>query len=116
MLARQLADLIGATPDLELMAPVTLNVVCFRIAGLDDIQQQSIAADLQESGRVVLSTTVIQGRKALRAAIVNHRTSEADIKAIVEDVTALVPGYRGEVIPGFGQDGPGGGKADVVFG
>ena len=116
MLARQLADLIGATHDLELMAPVTLNVVCFRVAGLDDIQQQSIAADLQESGRVVLSTTVIQGRKALRAAIVNHRTSEADIKAIVEDVTALVPGYRGEVIPGFGQDGPAGGKADAVFG
>ncbi len=82
-LARRLAAAIDAEPLLERCAPVALNVVCFRYRGAD---QAALAADLQEAGEVVLSTTVIGGRPVLRAAFVNHRTTAADVDAVVAAV------------------------------
>ena len=85
-LARALADRVEASPELELMAPVGLNIVCFGYRGADNA---AIAADLQEAGRVAPSTTTLDGRTAIRAAIVNHRTGLDDIEALVEGVLAL---------------------------
>ena len=100
-LAQRLAATIARTPELELAAPVGLNIVCFRVAGGDDGMQDRIASWLQEAGRSVLSTTTVMGRRVLRAAIVNHRTMPADVDAVVEDVLAaratlmaLPPGCR----------------------
>jgi glutamate/tyrosine decarboxylase-like PLP-dependent enzyme len=87
-LARRLASAIDAEPRLERLAPVGLNIVCFRCRELDDRSQAMIAADLQEAGEVVLSTTTLDGRTALRAAFVNHRTVPADVDAIVPLVLA----------------------------
>ena len=84
-LARALAERIRAAPDLELLAPVRLNVVCFRVtrpgldeAGLDRLNE-TIAMDVQESGEAVPSTTRVDGKLALRACIINHRTTETDL-------------------------------------
>jgi len=85
-LARALAERIEASPELELLAPVALNIVCFAYKGADSA---AIAADLQEAGRVAPSTTTLGGRTAIRAAIVNHRTGLEDIEALVEGVLAL---------------------------
>jgi len=85
-LARALAARVEAAPELELMAPVALNIVCFGYRGADNA---AIAADLQEAGRVAPSTTTLSGRTAIRAAIVNHRTGIEDIEALVEGVLAL---------------------------
>lgn len=85
-LAQRLAATIARTPELELVAPVALNIVCFWVAGGDDATQEGIASWLQEAGRSVLSTTTLGGRRVLRAAIVNHRTRAADVDAIVSDV------------------------------
>jgi len=85
-LARALAARVEAAPELELMAPVALNIVCFGYRGGDNA---AIAADLQEAGRVAPSTTTLSGRTAIRAAIVNHRTGIEDIEALVEGVLAL---------------------------
>jgi glutamate/tyrosine decarboxylase-like PLP-dependent enzyme len=87
-LARRLAEAVAASPALDLAAPVALNIVCFRYAAGDDATQAAIAADLQEAGRVVLSTTTLQGRTVLRAAFVNHRTEASDVDAIVPAVIA----------------------------
>jgi aromatic-L-amino-acid/L-tryptophan decarboxylase len=84
-LAQALAARVEASPELELMAPVALNIVCFGYRGADNA---AIAADLQEAGRVAPSTTTLAGRTAIRAAIVNHRTGLADIEALVEGVLA----------------------------
>ena len=84
-LAQRLAATIAQTPELEFVAPVALNIVCFRVAGGDDGTQEGIASWLQEAGRSVLSTTTLGGRRVLRAAIVNHRTRAADVDAIVSD-------------------------------
>jgi aromatic-L-amino-acid decarboxylase len=85
-LAQALASRVQASEELELLAPVGLNIVCFAYRGADNA---AIAADLQEAGRVAPSTTTIGGRTALRAAIVNHRTGIEDIEALVDGVLAL---------------------------
>jgi hypothetical protein len=86
-LARALEARVLASPELELLAPVQLNIVCFGYRGEDELNA-SIVADLQEAGRVAPSVTTIDGRTAIRAAIVNHRTTIEDIDALVEAVLA----------------------------
>jgi glutamate/tyrosine decarboxylase-like PLP-dependent enzyme len=72
---------------LELLAPVQLNIVCFRYRADDaDRVNAEIVADIQESGIAAPSTTLIEGQLAIRAAIVNHRTEARDIDALVAAV------------------------------
>jgi aromatic-L-amino-acid decarboxylase len=88
-LARQLGSRIIATPELELLAPVSLNIVCFRYRAEDADQLNArIVIDLQESGIVAPSSTRIGDRLAIRAAIVNHRTDVRDVDALVDAVVA----------------------------
>ena len=92
----ELATALGArvrqADDLELLAPVVLNVVCFRAlaAGLDepalDRFNAAIAIAVQESGDAVPSTTLVAGKRALRACIVNHRTREDDLDVLLAAV------------------------------
>ncbi|HTW79938.1 MAG TPA: pyridoxal-dependent decarboxylase [Terracidiphilus sp.] len=85
-LARYLESRVASIPELEMMAPVELNIVCFRYRAPDaDQLNRQIAIELQESGIVAPSTTILDGRVAIRAAIVNHRTSRAEIDALVEE-------------------------------
>ena len=66
------------------MAPVQLNIVCFRYRAADaDRVNREIVADIQESGIAAPSTTVLDGQLAIRAAIVNHRTDTCDIDALI---------------------------------
>ena len=86
-LAQYLRRRIEATPSLELLAPVQLNIVCFgyRSAAGHAVNAE-IVADLQESGIAAPSATTIDGHLAIRAAIVNHRTEERDLDALVNAV------------------------------
>lgn len=84
-LAKYLEARVLAEPRLELLAPVNLNIVCFRYRA-DDAVNREIVADIQESGVAAPSSTTLDGRFAIRAAIVNHRTEEADIDALVAAV------------------------------
>jgi aromatic-L-amino-acid/L-tryptophan decarboxylase len=86
-LAQLLASRVDAEPALERLAPVALNVVCFAHRGGDALNR-AIAVALQEGGEVAPSTTTIGGRLALRAAIVNHRTGERDVAALVDQTLA----------------------------
>ena len=83
-LARHLAQRVGENPELELLAPVSLNIVCFRYrCNNADRVNADIAVRLQESGIAAPSTTTIDGKLAIRAAIVNHRTGREEIDALV---------------------------------
>ncbi len=87
-LAQALAARIAAEPRLELMAPVALNVVCFGYAAPGapvDVNARIVEA-LHAAGRVAPSQTFVQGRHAIRAALVNHRIGAEDIEALVEGV------------------------------
>ncbi|EAQ36101.1 pyridoxal-dependent decarboxylase [Nitrobacter sp. Nb-311A] len=89
-LARCLEAKIAAEPKLELLAPVQLNIVCFRYRADDaDRVNANIVASLHESGLAAPSTTMLDGRLAIRAAIVNHRTGMRDIEALVSAVLSF---------------------------
>jgi aromatic-L-amino-acid decarboxylase len=86
-LAQSLAQKIEATPELELLAPAQLNIVCFRYRAAEaDRVNAEIVADLHESGIAAPSTTTIDGKLAIRAALVNHRTQERHIDALIAGV------------------------------
>jgi glutamate/tyrosine decarboxylase-like PLP-dependent enzyme len=89
-LARYLESRVRETPELELLAPVELNIVCFRYRAGDDAHgvNARIVADLHEGGEVAPSATVIDGRLAIRAAIVNHRTGRAELDTLIDRVVA----------------------------
>lgn len=93
-LARRLAALVDAAPDLDLAAPVTLSIVCFRYvpaewrAGdgrLDDLNK-AIMQEVQAGGEVFLTNAVLRGRFALRACILHYGTTERDLEALIDVV------------------------------
>jgi glutamate/tyrosine decarboxylase-like PLP-dependent enzyme len=90
--AQLLTQLIDAERSLERLAPTELSAVCFRWKdGPDQTLNDRNAAILQQvirRGRVYLSNATLRGKFALRACIVNHRTTDDDIAAIVEEVLA----------------------------
>jgi aromatic-L-amino-acid/L-tryptophan decarboxylase len=93
--AQYLAEMIAGDRRLEVLAPVPLNVVCFRYCGrLKDeaaMKQvnQEILLRLHESGVAAPSATVIGGRFAIRVANVNHRTRREDFDILVREVIRL---------------------------
>lgn len=89
-LAQTLAGLVRAHPPLCLLAPVTLNIVCFGIEGKSNQDILDLVADLQEDGLFAPSTTLIEGRVAIRCALVNHRTTKADIEALIEEILSRI--------------------------
>jgi aromatic-L-amino-acid decarboxylase len=89
-LARALEARVRAEPELELLAPAQLNIVCFRYrADNADALNRGIVADLHEAGAVAPSLTAINGAAAIRAALFNHRSDERDIAALIDGVLAL---------------------------
>ena len=86
-LAGYLQARILAEPRLELLAPVNLNIVCFRYRAINANKiNGDIVIDIQESGIAAPSTTILDGQLAIRAAIVNHRTDACDIDALISAV------------------------------
>jgi glutamate/tyrosine decarboxylase-like PLP-dependent enzyme len=84
-LAQYMKQRIEAAPMLELLAPVSLNIVCYRYRNEDANRVNAdIVVALQESGIAAPSTTTIGGQLAIRAAIVNHRTNAGDIDALID--------------------------------
>ncbi len=93
--AQYLAELVRSAPELELMAPVSLNVVCYRFVRsgvspdeLDRINGE-ILLQLQEEGIAVPSGTRVGGRYALRCAITNHRSRREDFEHLVRETRRL---------------------------
>jgi glutamate/tyrosine decarboxylase-like PLP-dependent enzyme len=100
-LAQRLAERIAKEPSLELLAPVPLSAVCFRVKGDPTLRpsrpqdgaqtelnawNEQIMKRVVERGRVYLSNATLGGKFALRACITNHRTTAADVDAVVDEV------------------------------
>jgi glutamate/tyrosine decarboxylase-like PLP-dependent enzyme len=94
-LAQRLGTRVEAEPDLELLAPVKLSIVCFRHRppGIEDdaldAHNLALGEDVLRDGRVFFGTTRLEGRAAFRPAIVNWRTTERDVDLLVDVVLEL---------------------------
>lgn len=94
--AQYLLAALEADELFEPVAAVAMQIVCFRprIQGLaddalDHITDESVIR-LQESGVAVISSTTIDGRRAMRVSITNHRTEEADLDAMLAALRRIV--------------------------
>jgi glutamate/tyrosine decarboxylase-like PLP-dependent enzyme len=94
-LAQRLGERVDAEPELELLSPVALNIVCFRSrpermdeAELDEHNTRLGEAVLADA-RVFFGTTVVDGKVAFRPAITNWRTTERDVDLLAEVVLEL---------------------------
>lgn len=95
-LAQRVARRVDEAPDLERLAEVPLNIVCFRFhpprtdeeARLDALNARLGEAVLTD-GRVYVGTTRYRGRVAFRPAIVNWRTTEKDVDLLVDVIREL---------------------------
>jgi len=93
-LARHLESLIDAAPDLELIAPATLSIVCFRYVPLAwsrddprlDALNKAIMEDVQAGGEAFVTNAVLRGRFVLRACILHYGTTKEDLVALIDVV------------------------------
>jgi aromatic-L-amino-acid decarboxylase len=106
-MAHYLAESVASDPDLQLLAPVQLSICCFRYvparlrAQIETTDSDSAREELdrqlnrlnerimhrvQRGGRAYLSNAMLRGRFALRACIINFRTTRADIDITLETV------------------------------
>jgi glutamate/tyrosine decarboxylase-like PLP-dependent enzyme len=94
-LAQRLSRRVDESPELELLAPVKLNIVCFRHRppGLDDDELDAhnlaLGEDVLADGRVFFGTTRYEGKVAFRPAIVNWRTTERDVDLLIDVLLEL---------------------------
>jgi glutamate/tyrosine decarboxylase-like PLP-dependent enzyme len=95
-LAQRIADRVDQAPDLERLAEVPLNIVCFRYrppgtddeSAIDDVNRR-IGEEILTDGRVYVGTTLFEGKVAFRPAIVNWRTREEDVDLLVDVIREL---------------------------
>jgi aromatic-L-amino-acid decarboxylase len=92
-LAQRLAAGVQKHPELHVLAPVELSAVCFRYRGSSALSDhdlnrcnEDILRRVVERGRVYLSNATLAGKFALRACIVNHRTTENDVDSVISEV------------------------------
>jgi len=99
-LAKKLEGWIAQSGDFHMRAPVALNIVCFGVTDdPDGARAREIVMELHERGEAAPSLTILDGRPAIRAAILNHRTRDEDIDAFTTALTAALRRARSEPHP-----------------
>ena len=76
---------------LELMAPPSLGVVCFRRRDLDEEGNAGVAAALEREGVGLVSSTRLHGRFVLRLCVLNHQSSAEDVEAVLAFLETAEP-------------------------
>jgi glutamate/tyrosine decarboxylase-like PLP-dependent enzyme len=95
-LAEEMARVVDETPGLTIAAPRELSIVCWRVEppGIEgerlEALQDAVIRELEARGIALVSNARLRdGRTALRACIVNFRTTEGDVRATVEASAAI---------------------------
>lgn len=93
--ARYLMARVDAEPELERLAPVSLNIVCFRyaVAGVDDetlnTLNEELTIRLHEAGKVLATSTRLRGKVCLRPSATNHRSVLADFDVLTDEILSI---------------------------
>ena len=84
---------IEADARLELVTPASLGILTFRRRGIagepalvTDRRNEAIVQSLAASGEVLLTSTLIKGRYAIRLCVLNHTTEDADVAFAIDRV------------------------------
>lgn len=90
-LAELARERIEQSNELELAAPPSLGIVCFRRRGADDDITDGLVAALEQSGLGLISSTRVHGRPVLRLCILNHTTRAEDVERVLEFLETAEP-------------------------
>ena len=95
-LAAHAEQLVRRRPSMEVLAPATLGILCFRVhpRGVDDpavldALNERINAGVNAGGRFFISSTRIRGALSLRICPIGFRTTREDMAVFVDEVAAL---------------------------
>lgn len=88
-LTRFLYERVAASEDFEPVHEPELNIFCFRRHGLDDEQHAELRERLIRSGRAWITSTVLRGERVLRVTMMNPRTTEAHVDAMLEALRTI---------------------------
>jgi glutamate/tyrosine decarboxylase-like PLP-dependent enzyme len=109
--ARHFEQLVRASDDFEMLAPVELSIFCFRYVPsklkavladaneadrsrvekeLDALNERLLVA-LQQDGSSYLSNARIGGRFSLRGCVMNYRTTLRDMEILLDDLRRVAP-------------------------
>lgn len=86
-LAADFASWVAADERFELVAPVTLNLICFRYRGSDE-QNRMLQRTVNDSGRLFISHTVMDGQHVLRCCIGQGATNDTHVLAAWQRIAA----------------------------
>ncbi|MDR6805675.1 glutamate/tyrosine decarboxylase-like PLP-dependent enzyme [Dyadobacter sp. BE34] len=87
--AQAFGTYIQSSEYFELLAPVRLNVVCFRLKS--GRERMPVFLDrLNRRGKVFMTPTLLSGEPAIRAAFVNYRTAEEDILIAIREMEEVM--------------------------
>jgi glutamate/tyrosine decarboxylase-like PLP-dependent enzyme len=90
-LAMHFGNALIENGNFELLAPIRLNNVCFTLKGNHNQEKVSeFLTTLNDRGKVFMTPTVYQNRKGIRASFVNWRTTESDVKIIIEELKETI--------------------------
>ncbi|HXK01501.1 MAG TPA: pyridoxal-dependent decarboxylase, partial [Verrucomicrobiae bacterium] len=97
--AKYFAELVCASGDLEMLAPVELSIFCFRYRPRDftgdlDALNEKVMLELQRAGSSYVSNARIGGKFALRGCVLNYRTTRRDMEILLDDVRRAAAAVR----------------------
>ncbi len=101
--AHYLAELVANSPDMEQLAPIGLDILCFRYnpgsMTLEDLNtiNKEIKVRLEESGKSAPGYTTLDGRYCIRVAIANHRSRREDFEELLNDIRQIGITLRGAI-------------------
>jgi aromatic-L-amino-acid decarboxylase len=103
-LAEAAADRIERSPALELLAPPSLGILCFRRRTAEDDAERvnaALVAALESTGRALVSSTRLRGRYAIRMCVLNHTTRPEDVEHALDVLERFEPGRVPAAAPDY---------------
>ena len=74
---------IRETPELELLSPARLGIVCFR-RRVDEARNAALVAELEATGEAFVSSTRLHGEYAIRLCVLNHTSRAEDVEWVLD--------------------------------
>ncbi|WP_261510099.1 pyridoxal phosphate-dependent decarboxylase family protein [Chryseobacterium paludis] len=94
-LSRQFGNLIENSTDFKLLAPVRLNTVCFSLKdSADQDKVNEFLERLNNTGKVFMTPTFYNQHKGIRAAFVNWKTNEKDVKLVFDLMNEIMTTFK----------------------
>jgi glutamate/tyrosine decarboxylase-like PLP-dependent enzyme len=88
-LAKELGEIIEGHEAFELVLPVHLNIVAFTLKNVEDALIEQFLTLINSRGKVFMTPLSFRGRKGIRAALVNWRTTDADLQIVKDELEAV---------------------------